>query len=999
MPLRRSLRLLPLFGLGLLALAAAALVAPRHSAAATAEPIVVRLHPPAFVWDGDQVRLPGYAAHNAPGAPALPVAYELIELPADGRPYHLNVQVGAASLHAAPYPLRPNPAPAPPPRDGRSWTSQAELPAVPPTVIAPDPAVYEADAFYPEQPVVVVGEQWQRGRRLLTLAIFPLQYHPLRQELRAYGEIVVRVEPDAGAAPQATTAPHTAPVWTPDGPALRIETAERGLYRLTFAELQTAGFPVETVDPAQLALHYLGQPVALEWRGNGDAVFDPDELLVFYAEPYTGRYQTRNVYWLTVGDAPGLRMGTRAVTPEGGEPTLTVITRTLTVERNLDYRSDLPRPRDADHWYDLPLSVDVLGAATATRTYDLPTVAPLAAGDVQIEALFYGLDDRPINPDKSVALRLNGRDLGPFQWDGRTEHRVVVNAPAAWLDGAPNRIELRTALAQLPGIDFYGVAPDWVRLTYPSAPAAQNDRLWIAGLPTDAAPPDAVYAVQATGFTTETVAVYDVRDPRQPVRLTTTVAAPQRAPASATYAVAFWDVYQPAAAYMLSASAALRAPAALTLAAPSPWAAAGQTADYIAVVHRALWDAIDPLLAHRAAEGLRIAKVDVQELYDAWAFGRRDPEAIRSFLAHAYQTWNPGEEPPGYVLLVGDGHYDFTGVSGTTLPNLIPPYLVDVDPWIGEVPADNRYVSIDGPDDYLPEMAIGRIPANTPADVTAAVDKIIAYETTAPAGYWQKRVVFVADNHLDPAGNFHAFSDDVRLNWLPPLYDGQMIYYNRDYTTAAAMRTAIRGAFDADALLIQWFGHGSRFRWGSVSMFNIFDVPALAANDTWPFTQSYSCWSGYFVNLISNWQSLGELLLITPQRGSVADLSPGGLHIGESLLVLNRGLVQAALQQRIARVGDAADAARLYYFAQSGSFHDTIDTTILFGDPALTLRLPPTPTSVTLRGAEARLAEATPLRLLWLFTAVALGSAIAVRRARRRTPHPTGDFWRTWRKS
>ncbi len=59
-----------------------------------------------------------------------------------------------------------------------------------------------------------------------------------------------------------------------------------------------------------------------------------------------------------------------------------------------------------------------------------------------------------------------------------------------------------------------------------------------------------------------------------------------------------------------------------------------------------------------------------------------------------------------------------------------------------------------------------------------------------------------------------------------------MIYYNRDYFSGDAMRAAIKAAFNNDALLVQWFGHGSRFRWGSVSMFNTFDPPALAANDS-----------------------------------------------------------------------------------------------------------------------------------------------------------------------
>ena len=448
---------------------------------------------------------------------------------------------------------------------------------------------------------------------------------------------------------------------------------------------------------------------------------------------------------------------------------------------------------------------------------------------------------------------------------------------------------------------------------------------------------DGAKDVAVAGFGTPQVQVYDVRNPRKPVRLSAT----QAVPVGSTYTLHFWDLALPAPTYFLSSEAALSAPLAIVPDLISSWRTPDHEADYIAIVHSSLSNAIQPLLDHRTAEGMRVAKVDVQDIYDEWSFGLRDPEAIRSFLSYAYHHWNGTGPRPRYVLLVGDGHYDFTGVSGTSLPNLIPPYLVNVDPWLGETASDNRLVSVDGANDYLPDMAIGRIPATSPGDVTAVVSKVIAYETAAPDGDWQRRVVFVADNNLDPAGNFHAFSDDVRLNWLPSAYDDRTIYFNRDYFTARDMQLAIRAAFNSGSLLLQWFGHGSIFRWGSVAMFGIFDPAVLAVNDAWPFTQSYTCWSGYFINLAYGYQSLAEALLLTPQRGSVADLSPSGLHVGDALLVLNQGLTQAVVRQRIGRVGDAVDEAKLYYFGHTGSFQDVIDTMVLFGDPALKLRLPP----------------------------------------------------------
>ena len=451
---------------------------------------------------------------------------------------------------------------------------------------------------------------------------------------------------------------------------------------------------------------------------------------------------------------------------------------------------------------------------------------------------------------------------------------------------------------------------------------------------------------------------------------------------SGTGTFSFWDADLPGPTYYLSTEAALLTPAAIELDTPSNWGTAGHTADYIAIVYRdpipnpnlGLWGAIDPLLAHRAdplGDHFSVAKVDVQDIYDEFSYGRRDPEAIRSFLSYAYHHWNGGggqskpPAPPKYVLLVGSGTYDYTGAfAGATKPNLIPPYLVDVDPWIGEVPADNRYVSVDSPvngvDDFLPDMHVGRIPAQNAAQVTATVDKILAYEneTTAPAGDWQRRAVYVADDCNNYADDFNTLSDAARLNWLPASYADRTVYYGAnatvcpksDYYSVASMIPAIKSEFNNKAFMLQWFGHGSRFRWGDAgAMFSNKDVYAadMNANTAWPVTFSYTCWTGYFVNMhkLSSYnnddRTLGESLLLTDKRGSVADLSPSGQHVGGALLALNEGITQAIFTDAIDRMGPAVDAGKLTYWAGSPAYPDVIDTSILFGDPATRLRLPP----------------------------------------------------------
>jgi len=73
--------------------------------------------------------------------------------------------------------------------------------------------------------------------------------------------------------------------------------------------------------------------------------------------------------------------------------------------------------------------------------------------------------------------------------------------------------------------------------------------------------------------------------------------------------------------------------------------------------------------------------------------------------------------------LLGDGNYDPIDYMGRGEPCYIPPYLADVDPYIGETSADNRYVAVHGAD-IFPDMYLGRLPAKSVGDVEAMIAKV-----------------------------------------------------------------------------------------------------------------------------------------------------------------------------------------------------------------------------------------------------------------------------------
>ena len=179
--------------------------------------------------------------------------------------------------------------------------------------------------------------------------------------------------------------------------------------------------------------------------------------------------------------------------------------------------------------------------------------------------------------------------------------------------------------------------------------------------------------------------------------------------------------------------------------------------------------------------------VDVQDVYDEFGYGMMSAEAIRDFIAYTYANW-PGPAPRD-VTLVGDGTYDLRGYLPTSAPTYLPPYLEMVDLYVGETATDNRYVTVSGAD-ILPDLNIGRLPANTAAQATAMVDKILAYEKATPDPAWQHNVLFVSDNLEDGGGDFYALSDGIAdgyadpptnaVKFLPQPYAATKVYLGQD---------------------------------------------------------------------------------------------------------------------------------------------------------------------------------------------------------------------------
>ncbi|MCP4542247.1 MAG: hypothetical protein GY832_34425 [Chloroflexi bacterium] len=888
-----------------------------------------------------RVEVNGYPNSGAPGWPSLPSLGKLVVLPPSGD-FGLELVEVEYDTVTLDYPVEPAPAPAPLQydKDGRplpgGWT------------FARDDTAYTNAARYPAKFAALDNPAWMRDLRLARLTVSPFRYHPAQQTLDVARRLRLRVVQVRGEMWKASAAPTTTSLMdvtldlrtvlnpadldtfrapTPSTQLSKPLTAlqadgeykiiieTEGIYTLSYAWLGGAGLPLDDIDPSKLRLIYAGSEVDTQWDGDDDATFEYGERLLFYAQPQLTRYANYDVYWLTWDDSDGQRMASRSGSPVGAAGT--AWTTTL-VEENVTYDS-LYAGRDGDRWFWRKLEQP----ATLNDTFTIPLETPDAGAAGELTVWLHGSTRAWPDPDHHVQFDLNGTDIGDILWEGKTAYTATFGLSAGLLNSGDNALTL--SLPADTGSNIEGTWVDAIAVTF-GLNAVSGDAARFS-----AQDADRTYTVG--GFASDDLHVYDVTDPTAPLQVT-------------GWTFSGGDVAiggNTAAEYLILIESQIQTP--LGIVAAKSLADPFNGADYIVITHPDFEEALDPLVAHRAGQGLRVEVVDAEAIYDRFGDGRMDPEAIHAFLSHAYSNWTP--PAPIYVLLVGDATYDPRHYRPDSNLTYLPPYLIDVDPWIGETTSDHRYADLT--DDILPELRIGRFPVNTPEETTAVIDKIINYETNPWPGDWNSRLMFGADNP-SLAGDHHADADSDFISYTVGIttHQGVRIYLSETggephlYTDAQAAQAALIGEFNRGALLYTYFGHASWHQEAVLEtdswapLFHIDQIAELNNPRRWPVVLHMTCFTGHYIHRIDD--TLDENLLRTENAGAVAVWGASGNGLVDGHGVLHHSFYQSVFDDGKSELGEITNIAlaALYPYA-GGSYNDLIDTYHLFGDPAMKL--------------------------------------------------------------
>jgi hypothetical protein len=624
--------------------------------------------------------------------------------------------------------------------------------------------------------------------------------------------------------------------------------------------------------------------------------FGPGGYIEFYGQALDTMYTSTNIYTVQVSTAPVNQLPMIDATPRTDLTPAAHYTEILTVNRELNYGyADSP---SNDPWYDTYMEAD--GASKSYNfSFEVDGLASSLA-PANLKLVVWGETSWPQNPDHHLVISLNGTMVEDTKFDGWVEKDLNLTIPSGVLQAGANTLTL--TLPGDTGVSYDSIDLDKYTLTYERTFAAQNGQLRFT---------EAGNIFQVTNLPSANVEVF--RSDAKGQAILSQVAIQ---PSGSTFTVTIAGTGEPAT-YLVTTIDALNSP---TLVAARHLAVNLNTpAQYLIIAHPDfINNDLQRLVAARQAQGLTVNVVDVNDLYAKYTYGIFDPSAIKQYIAYAAK--NLGTK---YVLLVGGDTYDYRNYLGLNSISFIPS-LYGSTGLINFVPADSLYVDLNN--DNVPDLAIGRFPVRSSAELTMMVDKTLDYATKN----YGNTAVFAADQ-TDGIISFKSFSDDLRSR-LPSDWTTQNIYL--DTTSVTTARTQLINAMNGGTSLVSFSGHSAPTQWSMYNLFNINNAKVLK-NVEKPFVVvQWGCWNTYAINPTGNY--LVQSFLFSGDQGAVAVVGSVTLANSNSEQRLGE-LLTPLLAEHGMSIGQALLNAKQQLNTIQYGLVDVQIGWALMGDPALVI--------------------------------------------------------------
>jgi len=591
----------------------------------------------------------------------------------------------------------------------------------------------------------------------------------------------------------------------------KIPVAKDGIYKLTYLDLQTAGFPVGTTDPNKIQLFHRGIEQALYVDGASDGQFNPVDFIEFYgrkndgtldselyrpsfAQPhaYYNLYSDTTSYFLTVGTSNGKRMVDFFEINSSAIPKETYhIDEKLKILTS-DYSSGIFYGADAQNtffdvgegWTDTQITTGLSRDYTFTNV----SLAVTSSPPPQLEMVMVGRGNIPHAVEVYVGnsfrlintISFSGYSATTFSqaidWtDVAADGTLVVRIKVVGVGGAPDRISV-----------------SYLRLNYAQQTDAQGSTEKVFML--NANPSDKSY-LEISNAVSNT-RLFDITNPSSVARIGTTLTATLNAVIPST-----------------NTRRKIIATSIFTVPAVKPVSfrqIIHSQHNYIIISHPTLRKAgggyADPVLAYAAYrasdEGGKYDTlvVNIQQLYDQFSYGEQTPVSIfrlMKFLA--------ASNLPRYLFLIGKGLE--LNYSYYRNPNSYPVYK-DFVPSAGMPASDMNFTAGLSGTTFEPAVPTGRITATNSSQVAAYLNKIKEMEAIPYDAMWRKDILHLSGGiEAGEPQRFRSYMDDFKVIAEDYHLGGQVASISKNSTDITLINIAEE--VNKGLGLVTFFGHSS----------------------------------------------------------------------------------------------------------------------------------------------------------------------------------------------
>lgn len=749
---------------------------------------------------------------------------------------------------------------------------------------------------------------------------------------------------------------------------LRIEISEDGIYKISSEQLRSLGVPVETISSRTYRVFNKNKEIPLYISDPLKSKLSSDDYILFYGEKLRNssggfeQFSNTNIYWLTWNNSIGARV--TEISGESGKNTTdynssgikkaTAFFDTIHLEVDTDIRylgniedeppeevTDPPNPDTTiDNWY-----WGFVGEKELT-TYKITIPAPASTGFARLQVSFTGLsslDD--VDNDHQIRILLNNNPASSkniVTWDGQrsivfTSDTFHVNN----LNAGDNTISFLCPSRGFPDRS----ALNWIKIEYPRNYQSVNNSITFKNYP-DGEGKRVAYTL--SGFDNDQIELWDIKQNRF---FTSFSIARGTGNSRNLYTLSFQDSINYSTTYFAQSKHLRRTPSFMILdTIKSDWEKLANY-QYIVIGPDSFKTELDPLIKLHSSRGLKAAFIDIDDIYNYFSAGIRDPESIRTFLRYLFSISTKAF--PKYLLLGGDTSHDLDKKNRNL--NIVPTHLSRIPGW-GPAADDGYFGTVWG-DDNFPDLCVGRFPAQNKAQMQTMVQKTVKYIQEPQRGFWRDNMLLLGGGEKA----FTQFNDQLisevvglKMNTTRLEADSGSYFYKDGFSAPKIIADKI----NSGVYVVNFNGHGGGNIWSDNNFFGYRDLTRLY-NGQWgkggrlPFVFSFTCLTGFFESV--HYRSLGEEFLRTNENGCIGFYGASAYTSMKGNLLMNKLMIETALRGEALTIGEIIDFCEMSMLVRySSEYIHLIRQYNLLGDPALPWIITPDTLSITLTNASLK---------------------------------------------